>query len=95
VTLVLDANVGLKWVLEESDSHIAQVLTQGAEELLVPDFWLNEACNVCWLQVRKGIWTPDEAREGFALLQAQIPPTPTGDLKLHDVALATEAGPAW
>jgi predicted nucleic acid-binding protein len=54
---------------------------------LVPDFWLNEATNVCWLQVRKGKWSPDEAREALALLQAQVPPTPTGELALHDVAL--------
>jgi predicted nucleic acid-binding protein len=87
VTLVVDASVALKWVLQEPDSHLAQALAEGHEELLVPDFWLNEACNICWLQVRKSIWTPDEAREAFNLLQAQIPPTPTGDLTLHNVAL--------
>lgn len=57
------------------------------EELLVPDFWLNEACSVLWLQVRRGLLTPDEAREGLALLRAQIDPTPTVELGLHDVAL--------
>jgi predicted nucleic acid-binding protein len=87
VALVVDASVALKWALEEPDSHLAQALAEGEEELLVPDFWLNEACNVCWLQVHKGKWTPDEAREGLALLRAQVPPTPTGDLDLHDVAL--------
>jgi len=87
VALVVDASVALKWVLEEPDSHLAQALAEGGEELLVPDFWLNEACNICWLQVRKRVWTPDEAREGLALLRAQVEPTPTGDLDLHDVAL--------
>nr|WP_254452817.1 type II toxin-antitoxin system VapC family toxin [Roseicella sp. DB1501] len=85
--MVVDASVALKWVLEEPDSHLAQALAEGEEELLVPDFWLNEACNVCWLQARKGKWTPDEAREALELLHAQVPPTPTGDLDLHDVAL--------
>jgi predicted nucleic acid-binding protein len=88
VTLVADASVALKWVLEEPDSHLAQALAEGEEELLVPDFLLYEACNVCWLQVRKGKWSADEAREGLALLRALVPPTATGDLDLHDVALA-------
>jgi predicted nucleic acid-binding protein len=87
VTLVVDASVALKWVLDERDSHLAQALAEGEEQILVPDFWLNEATNVCWLQVRKRVWTPDEAREGLALLQVLVPPTATGDLDLHDVAL--------
>jgi predicted nucleic acid-binding protein len=91
VALVLDASVALKWVLEEPDSHLAQALAAGEEEVLLPDFWLHEACNVCWLQVRKGVWSPDEAREALELLCAQVPPTPTGDLPgLH--ALALEIG---
>lgn len=31
--------------------------------------------------------TLDEAREGLALLQAQLAPTPTADMGLHNVAL--------
>ena len=87
MTLVLDASVALKWVLEEPDSHLAEALATGAEEVLLPDFWLHEACNVCWLQVRKGVWSATEALEALALLRAQVPPTPTGDLALHDAAL--------
>jgi predicted nucleic acid-binding protein len=85
--LVVDASVGLKWVLEESDSHLARALAVSDEALLVPDFWLNEACNVLWLQVRRKVFTPDEAREGLGLLRAQVEPTSTADLGLHDVAL--------
>lgn len=87
MTLVVDASVGLKWVLQERDSHLAQALAVGDEGLLVPDFWLNEACNVLWLQVRKEVLSADEAREGLALLRAQVEPTPTADLDLHDLAL--------
>lgn len=87
MALVVDASVALKWALPEPDSHLAQALAEGEEELLVPDFWLNEATNVCWLQVRKGKWPADEAHEALQLLLAQVPPTPTGDLALHDVAL--------
>jgi predicted nucleic acid-binding protein len=87
VTLVVDASVALKWVLDEPDSYLAHALAEGEEEILVPDFWLNEATNICWLQVRKGKWSEAEAREGLALLRALVPPTPTADLDLHDVAL--------
>jgi predicted nucleic acid-binding protein len=87
VALVIDASVGLKWVLQEPDSHLALALAVSDETLLVPDFWLNEACNVLWLQVRKNLFTPAEAHEGLALLRAQVEPTPTASLGLHDVAL--------
>ena len=86
MALVIDASVGLKWVLQEDDSDLAQALAV-SEELLAPDFWLNEACNVLWLQVRKRVFTPEEAREGLSLLRAQVEPTPTGELHLHEIAL--------
>jgi predicted nucleic acid-binding protein len=85
--LVVDASVGLKWVLNEPDSNLANDLAVSDEILLLPDFWLNEACNVLWVQVRKGILSPDEAREGLGLLRQQVEPTPTTELALHDTAL--------
>jgi predicted nucleic acid-binding protein len=85
--LVVDASVGLKWVLHEPDSHIAEALLRIEPDLLVPDFWLGEATNVLWLQVRRKLLTSEEAREGLALLRTQVPPTPTADMDLHEVAL--------
>ena len=79
--------MGLKWVLQEADSPLAERLARSDVDLLVPDFWLNEACNVLWLQVRRKLLTPNEAREALALLRAQVEPTPTADLGLHDIAL--------
>jgi predicted nucleic acid-binding protein len=87
VALVVDASVGLKWVLQEPDSHLAEALVRSEPDLLVPDFWLNEATNVLWSQVRRKLFTPDEAREGLALLRAQVEPTPTAHMRLHDLAL--------
>jgi predicted nucleic acid-binding protein len=87
VVLVVDASVGLKWVLEEPDSDVAEALVRIEPDLCVPDFWLNEATNVLWLQVQRKLFTPDEAREGLALLRAQIEPTPTAHMRLHEVAL--------
>ena len=87
MALVVDASVGLKWVLDEPDSHPAAALVRIEPDLLVPDFWLNEATNVLWLQVRRKLLTPDEAQEGLALLRAPLEPTPTAHLRLHQVAL--------
>lgn len=88
MALVVDASVGLKWILQEPDSHLAEALVRLEADLLVPDFWLHEATNVLWLQVRRKVFTPGEAREGLSLLRAQVEPTPTADMDLHDVALA-------
>jgi predicted nucleic acid-binding protein len=87
LALVIDASVGLKWVLQEADSGHARALIRLERDLLAPDFWLNEAANVLWLQVRKGVFTPDEARAGLGLLRAQVAVTPTRDMRLHEMAL--------
>jgi predicted nucleic acid-binding protein len=87
MSLVVDASVGLKWVLPEPDSSLAEALVRIEPDLLVPDFWLNEATNVLWLQVRRSLFTPEEARQGLALLRAQVEPTPTAEMRLHEVAL--------
>lgn len=87
MSLVVDASVGMKWVLPEPDSWMAHAVAMSTEKLLVPDFWLNEACNVLWVQVRKSILTPDEVREALATLRTTVQPTPTADLHLHSTAL--------
>jgi predicted nucleic acid-binding protein len=87
LALVVDASVGLKWFLPEPDSHLAAALCRTEADLLVPDFWLHEATNVLWREVRRTTITPDEARLGLALLKAQLRPTPTADMNLHEAAL--------
>jgi predicted nucleic acid-binding protein len=67
--------------------RLAEAVARIEPDLLVPDFWLNEATNVLWLQVRRKLFTPDEAREGLALLRAQIEPTPAAGMALHELAL--------
>ncbi len=87
MALVVDASVGLKWALAEADSRFAEALVRTEPDLLVPDFWLHEATNVLWLQVRRKLLAPDEAREGLGLLRALVEPTPTGRMGLHEAAL--------
>jgi len=38
LSLVVDASIALKWVLQEVDSHIAEALLLVEPDLLVPDF---------------------------------------------------------
>lgn len=85
--LVVDTSVGLKWFLREPDSPAALRLARGNDTLLVPDFWLNEACNVLWVQVRRRSLTAEEAQEALDLFREVVEPTPTADMTLHDVAL--------
>jgi predicted nucleic acid-binding protein len=87
VAIVVDASVGLKWVLQEPNSHLADALVRHEPHLLVPDFWLNEATNVLWLQVRRKVFSADEAREALSLLKALVEPTSTANMDLHEVAL--------
>lgn len=85
--LVVDASVALKWVLPEPDKHLADALLHMEPHLAVPDFWLNEAANVLWREVRRRIFAPSEARDALGMLHTLVEPTPTADLHLHDVAL--------
>jgi predicted nucleic acid-binding protein len=87
VAPIVDASVGLKWMLDEPDSALADALLDSGADLLVPDFWLHEATSVLWLQVRKGILTGNEAGNALLLLRALVPPISTGELHLHDTAL--------
>jgi predicted nucleic acid-binding protein len=87
LALVVDASVALKWVLQEPDTPLAEALLQMEPDLLVPDFWLGEATNVLWVQVRRGRFTPVEAMEALALLEAIVSPTPTWDMGLYRTAL--------
>ena len=87
MALVVDASVALKWVLQEPDSHLADALFRIEADLMVPDFWLGEVTNVLWLQVRRKLFTPVEAREGLTLLRTLIEPTATDGMELHEVAL--------
>ena len=86
--LVVDASVALKWVLDEPDSHLAITMAQTESNLLIPDFWLEEATNVLWHRVQRKMLAPDDAREFLVVLRGMLPPFPTGDMALHDVALS-------
>jgi len=68
VSLVVDASVALKWVVDEPGASEANALLQ--ERLVAPELLLLECANGLWRRVRKGELTQSEAEWRFGLLEA-------------------------
>jgi predicted nucleic acid-binding protein len=78
MTVIIDASVALKWVVEEDDSAAARALLLG-EPLAAPDFLATECANVLWAKARRGTVTAQNARAALdAILAApvQLLPSP-------------------
>jgi predicted nucleic acid-binding protein len=54
VTIVVDANVAVKWILPESGSDAAAALREQDEELISPSLIVAELGNTIWKAVRRG-----------------------------------------
>jgi predicted nucleic acid-binding protein len=67
MSLVVDASVAIKWVIEEVDSATAATLLL-REQLVAPDFLAIECANVLWAKVRRGILAGETARSGLDLI---------------------------
>ena len=53
MTVVIDASVALKWVIEEDGSEAARGLLL-SEVLAAPDLMIVECANVLWAKERRG-----------------------------------------
>ena len=60
MTLVIDASVALKWVLDEPGRDAADALLE--EDLIAPALWLLEAANALWRRTQRGEITAEEAK---------------------------------
>ena len=49
MTLVVDANVAIKWFVEESRSDAARAVLASGEPLVAPDLVVPEVCNAATL----------------------------------------------
>ncbi len=67
MSLVVDASVALKWVLDEAGSDAAEALLD--QDLVAPSVWLVEAANALWRRARSGEITAEEARDRLGELQ--------------------------
>jgi predicted nucleic acid-binding protein len=68
MTVVIDASVALKWVLDEPGQAAADALLD--EELIAPGLWLIEAANALWRRTRRGEISGQEARERLISLRS-------------------------
>ncbi len=63
MTLVVDASVACKWLVEEVGSAEAAKLLAGNEGLIAPDLVIPEVCNALWRKSRAGQIAAAVARE--------------------------------
>lgn len=59
-TLVIDASVAVKWVVEERGTDDALAL-RGGPSLIAPDLLLAECANILWKKTQRGELTRKEA----------------------------------
>ena len=83
---VVDASVGVKWLLHESDSDRALSLISDKTDRVVPDLFFAEIGNVLWKNIRAGNISAARAQEALRLL-AKIHLTVMQVADLMEVAL--------
>ncbi len=67
-TLVIDASIAIKWVVEEDGTPQALVLRQKAK-LIAPELLVGECANILWKKVQRHELLKDEALLAARLLQ--------------------------
>ena len=76
-TLVIDASIAVKWVVEEDGTPEALALRQKAR-LIAPELLVAECANILWKKVQRGELLKEEALLAARLLQgAEIELLPT------------------
>ena len=89
MTIIIDASVALKWVLEEEGSAQARVLA-ASEIMVAPDLWLTECSNVLAMKVRRGQITAVGSSQALdVIVSAPVRIVPTRGLiaTAHGLAL--------
>ncbi len=79
MTLVVDASVAVKWLVDEPRHLAARSLLDRSERLLAPDFVFVETSNVLWKKVLRRELTAEQAVEGIEslprLFETTVPST--------------------
>ena len=68
-TVVIDADIAIKWVVEEDGTQEALALRRRSE-LVAPDLLAVECANILWKKVQREELSKDEALLAARLLQA-------------------------
>jgi len=91
VSIVIDASVALKWVLDEPGTEGADALLE--EELIAPSLWLVEAADTLWRRARRGEISVEEAMDRLTeLFNAPVTTAPIEDDLLAAADLANGLG---
>jgi predicted nucleic acid-binding protein len=91
VSLVVDASVALKWVLDEPGKAAADALLD--EDLIAPALWRLEAANALWRRGQRGELSPSEVEAHLdALALAPVSTTAIDDDLAAATRLAGELG---
>ena len=91
-TLVIDASIAIKWVVEEDGTPEALALRQRAK-LIAPELLVPECANILWKKVRLGELTAQEARLIRAGLEQQrLHITPSSLLLEPALEIALDTG---
>ena len=72
MTLVIDASVACKWVLEEPDSELAKTLLLSGKKLIAPAIILAETANVFSRRSRMGEMSQAQASNALAGVRVMI-----------------------
>ena len=86
MTVVIDASVALKWVLEEADSDAAVQLVR-EKALAAPELLAVECANALWARTRRGHLTRERAQTALDTIQA----TPIHLLAARDYVAAAQS----
>jgi len=70
--IVVDANVAIKWVVEQTNFERAREIVERGTEMLVPAMFVAEITSTLWRYVRTSQITAGQARVGVASILAQI-----------------------
>ena len=89
-TLVIDASIAVKWVVEEEGSEEALRLL-GRSRLIAPELLVAECANILWKKVRRDELSSEEALLAARLLQsADLELTSTRSLMERATQIAIE-----
>jgi predicted nucleic acid-binding protein len=70
--IVVDANVAIKWVVEQTNFERAREIVERKIELIAPGMFVAEVTSTLWRYVRLKQITADQARAGLASILGQI-----------------------
>ncbi|HEY3950080.1 type II toxin-antitoxin system VapC family toxin [Phenylobacterium sp.] len=91
MSIVIDASVALKWVLDEPGKEAADALLD--EELIAPALWLLEAANALWKRAQRREISAMEATERLLeLYNAPVAATAIADDLSAAADLANDLG---